>query len=53
MDLLELVESFQQESASVQQIFGNDGTSIRSASARGRQNPRYVQALAETARSVV
>jgi hypothetical protein len=47
MDLLELVESIQSETASVQRIYSGDGASVRSSSKRN--DPRYMQALTETA----
>lgn len=49
MELLELVESLQQEQASVQQIFQGEGLRVRGARS---SDPRYMQALTETARLI-
>lgn len=47
-DFLQLVENIQQEQASVQRIFSNDGASVRTA----RRSPAYLAKLAEAVQFV-
>lgn len=50
MELLELVESYQQEAASVQQLFGGEGS--RTPTRKGQANATYLKKLAEAAKFV-
>jgi hypothetical protein len=49
-EFLELVESIEAESASVQKLFGGEGKGVRSG--RGQPDPTYMAKLAEAARLI-
>ena len=50
MEFLELLESIRAEEASTARLYAGDGTNIRSV--QGRNNPRYLQSLAEAAQLI-
>lgn len=49
MDMLELLESFRAEEASVQRLFGKEGHGVR---AGGKRGPQYQRKLAEAAKLI-